>query len=74
MADHHSTVAAGAAKLVPPVTVSGMTVAGYPLSEVVLLVTLVYTVAQLGFLISDKIGEYRERKREEAERTARQSS
>ena len=35
------------AKVAPPITVSGMTLAGYPLSDWVLVLTALYTVVQL---------------------------
>lgn len=35
------------AKAAPPITVTGMTLAGYPLSQWVLLLTAIYTVIQI---------------------------
>ena len=35
------------AKVTPPITVTGMTLAGYPLSQWVLLLTAIYTVIQI---------------------------
>lgn len=42
-----------ATKAAPPITVSGMTMFGIPLNEVVLLVTLLYTVLQIGWFVWD---------------------
>lgn len=41
------TIAGAAAKLSPPVTVSLASIGGYQVSEVVMIVTLVYTIAML---------------------------
>lgn len=53
---HHSEefIAAGA-KLAPPLTVGGFTLAGIPLSDVVLVLTGLYAVLQIGFLLYDRI-------------------
>lgn len=48
------SVVAEAAKTSPPLTVGVLTLCGVPLSDVVLCVTLTYTVLQLYFLIRDK--------------------
>ena len=49
MSDHQTeTVAAVAAKVAPPATVSLATVAGYQVSELVLCATLIYTVLMIG--------------------------
>ena len=49
MTEHQTeTVAAVAAKVAPPATVSLATVAGYQVSELVLWATLVYTVLMIG--------------------------
>lgn len=50
--DHDFAVEA--TRAAPTVTVGGLTIAGIPLPEVVLIVTLVYTAAQLYFLLRDK--------------------
>ena len=42
-------------KAAPPVTVVGMTLGGVSLQEWVLILTAVYTVLQIGFLIRDKV-------------------
>lgn len=50
--DSHNTAAEGgaaiAAKLAPPASVSLATVMGIPVSEILMWVTLVYTVVMLG--------------------------
>jgi hypothetical protein len=38
-------------KAAPPVAVAGATVAGVSLSDIVLVVTLIYLVLQIGFLL-----------------------
>jgi hypothetical protein len=40
-----------ALRLAPPAAVGGLTIAGVTLSDLVLLVTLVYTVLALGFML-----------------------
>ena len=45
--DHSLEVASGAAKAAPPVAVSGLTIYGVELSDIVLIATLIYTVIQL---------------------------
>ncbi|WCD56179.1 pinholin [Caulobacter phage KSC] len=40
-----------ATKAAPPIAVSGMTLFGIPLNEVVLLVTLFYTILQIGWFV-----------------------
>jgi hypothetical protein len=42
------TVATIGAKLAPPASVSLATIAGYPVSEIVLWATLIYTVLLIG--------------------------
>lgn len=39
------------AKATPPAVVAGMTVAGYTLNDIVLLVTLFYVLLQISFLL-----------------------
>lgn len=51
---------AEATRATPTVAVTGLSLAGVPLSQWVLLLTLVYTLAQLYFLFRDKW--YRPRK------------
>lgn len=47
----HSQQIADIAKAAPPLTVSGMTVAGFPLSDWVLLFTAIYTVLQIVLIV-----------------------
>ena len=44
-------LATEAAKASPPVAVAGATIAGMPVNELVLWVTLIYLVLQIGFLL-----------------------
>lgn len=55
MTTSHHDMAVEAAKAAPPVTVVGMTLGGVSLQEWVLILTAVYTVLQIGFLIRDKV-------------------
>lgn len=50
----HDTLAE-ASKAAPPVTVGGLTLVGVPLSDWLIIATLVYTVLQIVFLIRDKL-------------------
>lgn len=50
MHQNAETIGAAAAKSAPPVTVAGMTLAGYPLSDWLLILTLLYTLMQIVFL------------------------
>ncbi len=43
-----------ATRAAPTVTVGGLTIVGIPLPEVVLILTLIYTLAQIFFLFRDK--------------------
>ena len=52
--DYKETVVVEATKASPPLTVGAMTLVGVPLSDVVLYITLLYTVLQLYFLLRDK--------------------
>lgn len=45
--DHTAEIVSGAAKAAPPIAVSGLTVYGIELSDIVLIATLIYTVIQL---------------------------
>jgi hypothetical protein len=47
MSNHSESLATAAAKLSPPVTVSLANIGGYQVSEVVMIVTLIYTIALL---------------------------
>jgi hypothetical protein len=44
-------IATEAAKASPPVAVAGATIAGMPINDLVLWVTLIYLVLQIGFLL-----------------------
>jgi hypothetical protein len=48
-------LAVEAAKATPPVTVAGLSLWGVTLHEWVLILTAVYTVLQIGFLLRDKL-------------------
>jgi hypothetical protein len=54
MTNNHSDVFTEAAKAAPTVTVGGLTLYGVGLSDYVLIVTLIYTVLQIYFLVRDK--------------------
>jgi hypothetical protein len=47
MSTNSETLATSAAKLSPPLTVSLANIGGYQVSEVVMIVTLIYTIALL---------------------------
>jgi len=60
MTDNHETLAAVAVKAAPPVTVSIASICGYPVSDVLVWATLIYTI----LLILQKIYQiYKEIKR-----------
>ena len=46
---------AEASKAAPPVTVGGLSLVGVPLSDWLIIATLMYTVLQIVFLIRDKL-------------------
>jgi hypothetical protein len=50
------------AKLAPPVSVSTLALAGLPLSDWVIILTVIYTVLNLFFLLRDKWWRQRGRK------------
>lgn len=50
----HPEIVTEAARAAPAVTVTGLTLFGVSLSEWVLIMTLVYTLLQMFFLIRDK--------------------
>lgn len=50
-----AAAAAGVAKSVPPVVVSGMTLAGYSLNDWVLAATLMWIAVQMGWFIWSNI-------------------
>ena len=50
------------AKVAPPVVATGMTVAGYPLSDWLILLTIIYTVLQTIVLVRRELRERRDAK------------
>ena len=48
---HVAEVGAVTAKVTPPVVVSGMVVAGYPLQDWLIVLTIIYTVIQIVLLM-----------------------
>ena len=48
---HVAEVGAVTAKVAPPVVVSGMVIAGYPLQDWLIVLTIIYTVIQIVLLI-----------------------
>lgn len=42
-----STIGGATAKAAPPLTVAGLTIAGFPLSDLVLILTGIYTIVQI---------------------------
>ena len=48
---HIAEVGVVTAKVAPPVVVSGMVVAGYPLQDWLIVLTIIYTVIQIVLLI-----------------------
>ena len=53
-------VAAAAAKAAPPVAVSGAMIAGVPMSDIVLFLTAIYLLFQIGYLGWKWAKEWRE--------------
>lgn len=51
---NHSDIVTEASKAAPAVTVGGLTLFGVSLPDVVMLVTLIYTILQIAFLLRDK--------------------
>ena len=51
-----------AVKAAPPLTVGGLTLWGVSLSEWVLILTAIYTLLQIYFLLRDKLGQKHRRK------------
>ena len=51
-----------AVKAAPPLTVGGLTMWGVSLSEWVLILTAIYTVLQIYFLLRDKLGQEHRKK------------
>ena len=50
-AQHIAEVGAVTAKVAPPVVVSGIVVAGYPLQDWLIVLTIIYTVIQIVLLM-----------------------
>lgn len=48
-------LAASAVKVTPPITVTGLTLAGFTLQDWVLTLTAIYTVLQILILLRDKV-------------------
>ena len=48
---HIAEVGVVTAKVAPPVVVSGMVVAGYPLQDWLIVLTIIYTVIQIVLLL-----------------------
>lgn len=63
MSTHSEGIGAVGAKLAPPLTVGGITLAGIPLSDIVLALTGLYAVLQIGFLLYDRLVKPRKEKR-----------
>lgn len=51
---HQEEVLVAAVKVAPPVAITGMTLAGYPLADWLILATLVYTILQLLLLLEKR--------------------
>ena len=50
-AQHIAAVGVVTAKIAPPVVVSGMVVAGHPIQDWLIVLTIIYTVIQIVLLI-----------------------
>jgi len=50
-AQHVAEVGTVTAKVTPPVVVSGMVIAGYPLQDWLIVLTIIYTVIQIVLLM-----------------------
>jgi len=50
-AQHVAEVGAVTAKITPPVVASGMVIAGYPLQDWLIVLTIIYTVIQIVLLL-----------------------
>lgn len=59
----HNEGVAAAVKLTPPITVGGLTLFGVGLNDLVLIVTGLYAVLQIGFLLYDRVVKPRKDKR-----------
>jgi len=63
MSSHSEGIGAAGAKLAPPLAVGGTTLAGIPLSDIVLALTGLYAVLQIGFLLYDRLWKPRKEKK-----------
>lgn len=68
MSIHSEGISTAVAKLAPPLTVGGLTLFGIPLNEVVLALTGLYAVLQIGFLLHDRVVKPCKEKRSGRER------
>ena len=50
-AQHVAEVGAVTAKITPPVVASGMVIAGYPLQDWLIVLTIIYTIIQIVLLL-----------------------
>lgn len=56
MFDHtQDTVGGAVLKVAPPITVTTLKILGYPIADVAVVLTAIYTTLQIIFLIKDKI-------------------
>lgn len=63
MSVHGENAATAITKLTPPLTVGGATIAGFQLQDWVLVLTGVYALLQIGFLLYDRLIKPRKEKR-----------
>lgn len=63
MSAHAESAVSAVAKLAPPLTVGGLTIAGMSLSDFVLVLTGIYAVLQIGCLLYDRLIKPRREKR-----------
>jgi hypothetical protein len=61
--DDFQELAIEASKASPPVTVGSLAICGVPLPDILVVVTLLYTVLQAYFLLRDKWWRQREHKK-----------
>lgn len=64
---NHGNELAAAAKLTPTITVSGLTLGGVGLADWVLVLTALYTVLQILFLLRDRLGKRNGSKRRDSQ-------
>lgn len=60
-------LATAALKASPPATVSAVTLFGFPLPDIVLVLTAVYTVLQIFFLLREKLRARKEKSEDDAD-------